>query len=139
VALDRDRKVAFRFDRRGWATAKMGFEAQNQGELKQPVGVGVDVDGGVHVIDAKKHEVENYQAKGGGWLKGFGNEGLFHEVMFSAMSSQREPFVVLMDAPPAILVVDPQTGDPVPYKPTDVKDPALATFSGRFDPSAPKD
>jgi streptogramin lyase len=142
VALDRSKKVAIRFDRQGWATAKMGFDGSQGGELKTPVGVGIDGDQNTYVVDAKRFEIEKYQGKGGGWLKAMGSEAVFDKIRYGQMSSQRERVIVLMTGDnQRIGVVDPQTGNLEPRALTsgDLDDLELATFAGRFDQAAPKD
>ncbi|HZV03287.1 MAG TPA: NHL repeat-containing protein [Planctomycetota bacterium] len=142
VALDKSADVAVRFDHKGWATARMGIEAQQDGRLRDPFGVGCDQDGNVLVADAKKAAVLKFQARGGAFLKSFTSEAVLKNVRYGQISSQREKFVVLCATKdPHAAVIDPNAGDLVSYAPasTDLDDLVLATFSGRFDPSAPRE
>lgn len=135
VALDRSKSFALRFNSRGWATAKMGLESQAGGHLKTPVGVGVDVDASAFVLDAKKCELEKYQARGGAWLApALGSETNIQKIRSGQMSSHREKFIVVMRGDkPGLGVMDLKTGDVIKYAATDADDLELGAFSGRFD------
>jgi streptogramin lyase len=142
TVLDKDKYAAYRLDRRGWITARMGGEGKDMGQLRTPVGIGSDADGQVYVADAKKVEIEKYSPKGGSFLKSFGNEAVFHKIRCLQMSSQREKLIVLQAGDEVQLgVVNPATGErEANLTPSGVEfdDLELATFAGRFDPAAPK-
>ncbi|MEZ0228437.1 MAG: hypothetical protein ACAI25_07410, partial [Planctomycetota bacterium] len=133
VALDKSKSVAIRFNARGWATAKMGLESQGpQGHLRTPVGVGVDGDGAVVVLDAKKCEIEKY-IRGGVWDKSFGSKAVLQEIRSGQMSSHREKFIVVMQGDkPCLGVMDLQSGEIIKYAAIDADSLELGAFAGRF-------
>jgi hypothetical protein len=140
VVLDKDNYAAWRFDQHGWATARMGGEGSQPGQLRTPIGVGVDSEGNIYVADAKKVEVAKYQPKGGSYLRSFGGEGKFEKIRYLQMSSEREqPLVLQFPDELRIDAVNPQTADVVTFRPGGIEwdGPQLATYSGRLT-GAPK-
>ncbi len=107
------------------------------------MGVGVDGDGQVFTIDAKKSEIAKFQARGGAHLRSWPCDAYFVNIRNLQMSSSRERLIVLQDREEkSIAVVDPQTGTVEAYYPPSssvYENPVVATFVGRFDPNAPKD